>query len=44
MAMKRLAVTTVLLLGAALTPAGATDAAKPMTDAERAAFRAEVHD
>ncbi len=44
MAMKRLAVTTVLLLGAALTPAGATDAAKPMTDAERAAFRVEVHD
>lgn len=44
MAMKRLAVTTLLLLGAALAPAGATDAADPMTDAERTAFRAEVHD
>ncbi|WP_299132702.1 DsbA family protein [uncultured Amaricoccus sp.] len=45
MALKRLvATTTILLLAATLAPAGATDAAKSMSEAERAAFRAEVHD
>ncbi len=44
MALKRLAAATALLLSAALAPAHATDAVKTMTDAERAAFRAEVHD
>ena len=44
MALKRLVATTILLLAATLAPAGATDAAKSMSEAERAAFRAEVHD